>query len=669
MPKKTKKGRAAASSRQLEGSGNASQNKAAAGRLSATSVATVDQGRQASPEKTAAGRFSSRWRPAYSAIPAVLAFGAYFNTLFNSFASDDLQQVVNNTFIRDLGNLPLAFTTTVWAFVTEDIGMTTQPYFRPMFSVIFTLAYALFGTTAWGWHLVSVLVHTGVTVLVFLNVKKLTSRNWLALMTASFFAVHPVHVESVAWISGVTDPLMSLFVLASLLFFLEYEERRRWWLLLLSLGLFLFGLLSKETAIALPIIILFHQIFPLNHDQHQRHRLRRAMRTAGAFLVPTFAYLLLRNEVLGGILFTGSGAPFPFRFGVLTAPLALVKYLKLLAVPLNYSYQHYTPFVVSWTSAAFLLPLAAVSIVACVCWLSRSRIVWFASILFLATLGPALAAIPQFNQEYIVQERYLYLPSVGFCLVVALAIEWAATRTLPVGRQAILSAAVCTSLIAVWVFVTARQNRVWYDTVSLFENCVAVDPDEPITHASLAGVYFQEGRRADARDEAIAALELDPQCTSAYLSLSYFASTEGKLDQAIAHLRDATDRVPATSITRPILATAYVNLGLLYAQRKNDADAEQALKRSVEIWPRPTAFFYAGKYYFDHERYDEARVMFEEAANRVPAAFAPIQLALGSVYERLNQRDLARAAYEKYLKVAPPKARERAEVTKRLSRL
>src|SRR6185503_3228338 len=156
-----------------------------------------------------------KWRGVYALIPGAFALLVSINTLWNGFASDDGQQVLKNDFIKTFSNLPRAFTSSVWSFTTSDIIFTVDPYYRPLFTSLFTINYAIFGTKAWGWHLINLLMHVSVTLLVFLVIKEATERKWTALIAATLFAVHPVHAESVAWVSGVTDPLLALFLLAA----------------------------------------------------------------------------------------------------------------------------------------------------------------------------------------------------------------------------------------------------------------------------------------------------------------------------------------------------------------------------------------------------------------------------------------------------------------------
>ncbi|MEK6406419.1 MAG: glycosyltransferase family 39 protein [Acidobacteriota bacterium] len=192
------------------------------------------------------------WRPIYALIPPLLALITSINSLRNGFAFDDEQQLLRNEFIKSLANLPGAFTTSVWSFMGDTASLDPDAYYRPLFTTLFTINYAVFGTTAWGWHLVNVLVHAGVTLLVWLVLKEVTNREGVSAIAAALFAVHPVHAEPVAWISGVTDPWLALFVLPAFYFYLRYHKDGRKRLMAAAVCFYFLALLSKETAIVLP---------------------------------------------------------------------------------------------------------------------------------------------------------------------------------------------------------------------------------------------------------------------------------------------------------------------------------------------------------------------------------------------------------------------------------
>jgi tetratricopeptide (TPR) repeat protein len=611
---------------------------------------------------------TAKWRAGYALVPVILAVIASINTLWNHFASDDLEQVLHNSFIKHLGNLPAAFTSSVWSFNASDIIFTVDPYFRPIFINLFTLNYALFGTAPWGWHLVNVLIHTGVTLLVFVVSREITGRNWVAALTAMLFAVHPAHAESVAWVSGVTDPLMCLLLLPALYFYLRFRKQRAKYLLGCALGFYFLALLSKETAVALPVIVVYCELIHFKEGATFRDRLVRASRIMALFAVPTAIYFLLRYHALGTLVFGGQSR-YPLVPSLLTVPLAIQKYLGLMLVPWGYNYQHYTGFVETAGGGLFIAPLAFLAAIAIGVALLRSKALTFAAVWFIVTLAPALAAMRQFEPAYLLQERYLYAPSIGACLAIAIGIESLAKRDWFGSRGRAVAASLAVVLVLVWGGVFVMQNRVWDDTMTVYKNSVAVTPRSPLAHVFLSRSYYDAGRPREAEAEARTALDLDSRCATAYMNLSYFAKMSGKLDRACEYLEDGISAVPEGTMTRHDLATISLNLGLLYGQRKMFEQGERQLLRSIEISPRAVAWYYTGQFYFDQGRFEDARVMFERTLGHVPRWFAPIHLKLGRTYEALTDTARAEMEFEKYVVLAPPDAPDRDGITKHIMEL
>jgi protein O-mannosyl-transferase len=607
----------------------------------------------------------AKWRGIYVLVPAALALLVSINTLSNGFVTDDISQILNNAFIKKLSNLPLVFTSRVWDFATEDVVLTLGSYYRPTLNALFIINYAIFGESAWGWHLVNALIHGAVTLLVFVVVREMTTRPWLAATTACLFAVHPAHVEAVAWVSGVTDLLMSLFLLPAFYFYLRSRKSNRKYLMLLSLAFYLFALLSKETALALPFIIAYCELFYFETAPSLRRRVNLALTLASLFIVPTAIYYLVRYNALSALVNT-SEPRYSLLSSLATVPLAAAKYLKLMIVPTGYSYQHYTAIVETVTGMRFLAPFALIAAIAAGVWFIKSREMNFAALWFIITLVPAFEAIRYLDPEYLIQERYLYLPSIGFCLALALGIEWLATRSLFGSRGRIAAAVSAFIIVLAWGTFSVRQNGVWKDTLTLYRNVVAVEPGSATAHSALAYAYFDAGKPRDAEAEVRAALDLDPKNTNAYLNLSYFTRASGKLDKSIEYLETARAEIVEGPMTRHNLATVHLNLGLLYAQRKDFGRAEESLLKSIEFLPRPVAWHYTGLFYFEHKRFEDARVMFDKIASSTPHWFAPIHIRLGQTYEGLNQPDRARAEYEKYLELAPVEFPDRKNVQNRL---
>jgi tetratricopeptide (TPR) repeat protein len=613
-----------------------------------------------------AGRSIIAWRGFYLLVPVLLALLASINTLECGFAHDDLLQVLNNEFIKNIDYLPYAFTTSVWSFMSENIRATTDLYYRPMFAVLFTFNYALFNTNAWAWHLVNILIHAGVSLEVFIVIREVTRRKWVSLTAAAIFAVHPVHALSVAWISGATDPLMALFFLPAFLCYLRYRQNGRKLLLVVALAAYFLALLSKETALALPLVFAY---FELAHNRERSTLKKRVIATllmAAVFSVPSVLYFFMRYNVIGSVLVSPDRPVYPLGWILITQPIVIAKYLWLMAAPVGYSFQHYTALVGSVGSASFLAPCALLVVIALALFLIKSRELNFAVVWFIATLAPSLAAARTFHPVSMVQERYLYLPSIGFCFAVALGIEWLAARKLRIVRMSVLAPALTAALIVLLSVVTIEQNMTWLDTLTLFRHCVAANPTAPFARTALSTAYFVAGMKREAQAEARTAIDLDPSCIDAYVNLGYFARAAGKLDEALDHINRAKTAVTDEPEKKAYEARLNHDAGLLYEQKKEFELAEENLRRAVELRPSAPNFYDLAGFYFDRGRYEEAREMYEEAS-RHASRFGPIHQKLGQTYDRLGQAENARLEYRIYLELTPY-AKDRSEVMRRLAR-
>src|SRR5262245_29539433 len=226
-----------------------------------------------------------RWHPLFALVPVALGLITSLNTLGDGFVADDATQVLNNGLIKHLGNIPAAFFTSVWAFASNDIVFATDTYYRPLFNVLLTLNYAIFGDSAWGWHLVNALIHCAAVYLVFLLLREMTDDAWVAGISAVLFAVHPAHSESVAWVSGITDPWMAVFALPAVYCYWKYAKGGRQIFVLASAGLYFLALLVKETAVAIPLLILFCEAWFMAGSRSYTARILRTLRILSLFAV------------------------------------------------------------------------------------------------------------------------------------------------------------------------------------------------------------------------------------------------------------------------------------------------------------------------------------------------------------------------------------------------
>jgi len=213
---------------------------------------------ESSPEKNGGLGWIAR-RGVAETLACAIAFLAYVPTLGFQFVYDDKPFIVQNPAIHAWRYLPHYFTSHAWAELYPNVSGN---YYRPLFLLWFRLNHAWFGLDPKGWHLTTVLCHVAATYLVFAVVRRLAASPWIAFSAATLFALHPAHIESVAWVCGVTDPLMAIFLIGSFLAYLRFREEHRWSRMGLALALFALGLFAKETAVVLgPLVFLYAWLY------------------------------------------------------------------------------------------------------------------------------------------------------------------------------------------------------------------------------------------------------------------------------------------------------------------------------------------------------------------------------------------------------------------------
>src|SRR5215216_676656 len=355
-----------------------------------------------------------------------VTFAAFANTIEHGFAYDDTTQILGNQTIRSFSNIPVALTSEVWFWrvlqskdPNKESGPTT-PYYRPLFTIYLMTGWFLFGDSAPGWHVINILMHLLAVAFAYLIVERVTKDQRLAVISTLLFALHPLRTESVAWISGVTDLFLAIFLLPSFYLYMLYREGGKTKHLIGALSLFLLAAFSKEPAVALPIFITVYELFIINRGLSLKEKLRPAILYGSMFFIVSVFYFVMRYYALGFVLNDDRFTRYPFHYVLMTIPLVICKYIGLLFWPANLSVFHATPLVASPLSLRFILPLLLVIMLAAALWqLRRSAVARFAMLWFAVNLLPVLN-LSAFGQDFLVQERYVYISSIGFSLLMAM---------------------------------------------------------------------------------------------------------------------------------------------------------------------------------------------------------------------------------------------------------
>jgi len=442
---------------------------------------------------------------------------AFANSLANDFAYDDTTQILENQFIRDFRNLPKALVTETWYWrVQQDQDPNKQvkpssPYYRPVFIVYLMLMWKLFGASALGWHVFNLILHMLAVYLVFLMLERFAKDLWLAAIATFLFAVHPLRSESVAWVSGLTDPLLAVFLVSSFYAYIRYRAEGEVKFLGGALGLFALGIFTKEPAVALAIFIAAYELFIGNQDKALLDRIRPALKNSSGFLLVSAAYFAARYYALGFALNNSSFKSYPAYQVLMTIPLVIWKYIGLLLFPVYLTVFHATYMIKSPLELRFILPtIGLIGLVFGLWRMRESMITRFAILWFIINLVPVFN-LSAFSEDFLVQERYVYIPSIGFSLLAAMALlKIPFEKWLPLEGRRSAQTALVGLLVLLLVGKSLAQNAAWKDDTTLWLSGVQTAPEQAMSHYVLGHKFIYRGEYAKAADQLEEYLKLKP---------------------------------------------------------------------------------------------------------------------------------------------------------------
>ena len=441
-----------------------------------------------------------------------------YRTSFSfGFVFDDHEQIETNPALRSWAGLHVAVAQQFWAR-----SRVAGAYYRPLFVFWSYLNFLCFNTRPFGWHVVGVLLHALASCSVFVLARKLKLESWIAGIAALLFAVHPVHVEVVSWVSSSSDSLATIFFVFGFVAYLKARESGEhkligWWLL--SLLLAACAVFTKEIGVTFPAIV-FSYAWITSHGQSLYSRVRISVLSALPFAGIDAGYLVARSAALHGLAMR-----VPHR-GVgellLTFPTVLELYVKLLVFPVGLNTFYYTPYNHDVNLAKFVLPLILVIAVLAsgwwACQRTGNRMLIFAFWWMLLTLVPALD-IPVLMYGNFVRDRYLYLPSVGFVILVA-----AAFGKLPLlegERPYLLRAAIPGALILVLGVAATLQQIYWTDDLALAFRGYTKSPNNVTADVAYADQLQEKEQYARSLEVLGHVFSLKPDDTVWYYSTVY----------------------------------------------------------------------------------------------------------------------------------------------------
>jgi len=578
-------------------------------------------------------------------IPFLASVALYLNVLWNRFVIDDIYQISQNPWIRNITSIPEIFTSGVWAFAGRE-----SSYYRPLMHLIYMAAYHVFGLRPWGFHLVSILFHAGVSVLVFLITSRLLKESELgddrsylplSLTAALLFAAHPIHTEAVAWAAGIPDLSFSFFYLLSFYLYLRSKSGSTMCTTASVISFFV-ATLCKEPALTL-LLILPACDYAFGD---KGSGLPRTLKRVFPYLAAAAVYVVLRMNALGGFAPAKTPIDLTLGQGLMNGFVLFAKYIETLFIPLQLNVWHIFRPVTSLFS-----PRAVISLCAFIVFLGvgslaarRSNVTFLSLCLMVVPLLPSFY-FPALTQglENAFAERYLYLPSFGFVLLIAgvlARIQW----TWPQTKVAL--SVLTLALIGFYSWVTVTRNAVWKSSYTLWSDATRKSPESGIPHLNLGYALLYEGRPQEAKEHFRIALQLKPDVTDSFIDKGIAYSKRGLLDEAIFQFH-------AALILEPASAAVHYNLGLAYDNAGWSNKAIEQYEIALKLKPdSPDAHNNLGIAYGKRGLIDKAIEHFQQAV-------------------QLNSNDpvaLQNLANAYRLKGLPDKAEEVLQRAKRLSR-
>ncbi len=581
---------------------------------------------QGHPEPGAVELLAKYLRRPSALLPllGLVTFVVYSGSLSFDFVWDDWPQIVNSPIIRTWSNLPRAFGSDLWYHVARN-----QVYYRPLFVAWSMLNYTLFGLRPWGWHLGAVLLHVGAVAAVFYMVRRLGLEYWTAALTALIFALHPVHIEPVAWISAASDTMVTMFAALAFAAFLngrdagrdsrrnpEKRNRTAWWIA--SLALLACALLTKEMAVMFSALVgIYAWLYPAKAKASSGRKVIAAVIEAAPYAVVTLAYALLRRHAL--LSATGQFNPSHGMMDVArTLPLVMSIYLRQLLVPVGTTGLYYTPYVTTAIVSQVVAPAAVLGAALIGLWYWNRRagnsIVAFAGLWLLVGLAPTLY-LRNFGNGDFVRDRYMYLPSIGFAILAAMGL-----RRLPSSKgwsaQLVQGCAVLL-LCSGYLCASITQQVYWANDLMVLLRGQSLYPGNPSTMAGLAKEYSKVGVHDRAIELAESVVKDHPEYGYGPLTLAEVYIHAGRFEEGRIWL----DRV------NPDYAKSEVGMASVAGLYGQMGDYERALALCAEILQREpnlySALYNCGNIHLLDGQYQQAEQLLSRAVQLVPEQAAP----------------------------------------------
>ncbi len=583
----------------------------------------------------------------FLAIATVAVFGSVWNYEFVSYS--DPEYVATNPVV----GAGITAAGTEWALTSYRVGK-----WFPLSWLSHMVDCQLFGLRSGLHHIMNLLLHLGSTLLLFTLLRRMTGNRWRSALVAFLFALHPLHVETVAWVAQRKEILSAIFWFATIWTYLQYVERPRLGRYLLLILLFCLGLMSGPTVIALPLVLVLLDVWPLRRirmaepegagkSMKQEKSGRELKSFPGILLEKAVLFELSAATAVVTAVFQKPAASimpqefFPIGTRLANALTSAVVYIRQTLWPagLAVAYPHASP-PPAWQAIGAGLALAGVSFLALrlIRRFPYIAVGWF---WYLAALAPAIGSVLARAEPQ--ADRYTYIPLIGLFLVLSWGVADAFARRQ--NRKPVLvfvSAAVCS----VCMLLSWNQVQHWRSSESLFRRAIDVTGGSYIGYYGLAGTLRDQGRDQEAVLPYAEAIRLAPGDAKAYGELADVFIKQEKINEAITLYREAVRLNPNSQQDR-------IRLGIALTQAGKAADSIEQLAEAIKTVPGSVdAHYNLGQAYAAAGQFGEAAAQFTEVIRLQPDN-VEAHYNLGTSLARQDKMIEAVAEFEQAIRLKP----------------
>ena len=597
------------------------------------------------------------------ALLTIIILTVYFNALSNSFVWEDEYLVVKNIFIRNVQHIKVIFTNNLFYFYKNR----PTDYYRPIQTLSYLFDYHFWKLNPFGYHLSSIIIHILNSILVYFLVKILFKDQKHSLLTSLFFAICPLHVSVVAYISGRADLLVTFFTISGLLLFIKFIREYTKLYYFGSLICFILALLSKESALVFPFILLLtYKVYKKSND------ISSPQETPLSF-VPFFTFAIIYLVLKVTILNFGQVISFnyldKFLLKLTTFFQIIFAYLKLIFLPTNLYMQHkiqmanniFSPFaLLSFINIVFILVIIIKAS-------RRSKVIFWSLSWFLINLLSLFFVMFSYQSSYnqgtvMMAEHWLYIPLIGFFTFLSFLIR-SLKKIRPVNLiQSVLKKIIIfpmTLLILFYTFQTITINRDYKDSGSLFNKILQYAPDNINARVNLPKFYLEQGNLDKAITGYTEILKLNKDLSylaHSGLGTTYFA--KGIFQEAIKEYGKAIEDLEIKNkrdcrIKENYRTEILTKMGIVYFYQGSYLEAEDALTKSVQLNSLDAPAYCAlGVVYAQQGKFSEAITNIKRSLEIDPYN-AETYNNLGLVYANMGDTDKAIQMWQKAIHINP----------------